>query len=253
MEWRDEGVILAARRHGEGAAIVEVFTAEHGRHAGVVKGGASRRMAPLLQPGGQVAVEWSARLEEHIGTFRLDPVRSRAGDIMGDGAALAALAAVTGLTLAALPERASHPALYAATTALLDALGRDRDWPAAYARWELALLGELGFGLDLSRCAVTGAGGDLAYVSPRTGRAVSRAGAGAWVDRLLPLPSFLLDDTPPHDGATLADALALSGFFLERRLAPALPRERLPAARARAVAAILSRAVEPTVPFPPRS
>jgi DNA repair protein RecO (recombination protein O) len=242
MEWRDEGVILAARRHGEGAAIVEVFTAGHGRHAGVVKGGGSRRMAPLLQPGAQVAVEWTARLEEHIGTFRLDPVRSRAGDVIGDGAALAALAAVIGLTLAALPERAAHPALYARTVALLDALGGAADWPAAYARWEVALLGDLGFGLDLARCAVTGDACDLAYVSPRTGRAVSRAGAGAWADRLLPLPSFLLDDTPPPDGAALADALALSGFFLERRLAPTLPRERLPAARARAVAAILSRA-----------
>jgi DNA repair protein RecO (recombination protein O) len=241
MEWRDEGVILATRRHGEGAAIVEVFTAGHGRHAGVVKGGGSRRMAPLLQPGAQVAVEWSARLEEHIGTFRLDPVRSRAGALMGDGAALAALAAVTGLTLAALPERAAHPALYAATVALLDGLCEGADWPADYARWEIELLGEIGFGLDLTCCAVTGEAGDLAFVSPRTGRAVSRAGAGAWADRLLPLPAFLLGDGGAADGAELADALALSGFFLERRVAPTLARERLPPARARAVAAILAR------------
>jgi DNA repair protein RecO (recombination protein O) len=246
MEWRDEGVILAARRHGESAAIVELLTAEHGRHAGVVKGGGSRRMAPLLQPGGQVAVEWAARLDAHIGTFRLDLVRSRTAEVMGDGAALAALASVAALALAALPERAAHPALYARTVALLDMLGGGADWPVAYARWELALLGELGFGLDLSRCAVTGAAGDraageLAYVSPRSGRGVSREGAGAWADRLLPLPPFLLDDARAAEGAALADALALTGFFLERRLAPTLPRERLPSARGRAVAAILSR------------
>jgi DNA repair protein RecO (recombination protein O) len=241
MEWRDEGVILAVRRHGEGAAIVELLTAEHGRHAGVVKGGGSRRMAPLLQPGGQVAAEWTARLDAHIGTFRLDLVRSRTAAVMGDGAALAALASVAALALAALPERASHPALYARTVALLDMLGGGAEWPAAYARWELALLGELGFGLDLSRCAVTGAAGDLAYVSPRSGRAVSRTGAGAWADRLLPLPTFLLDAALAADGAALADALALTGFFLERRLAPTLQRERLPSARGRAVAAILSR------------
>lgn len=244
MDWRDEGVLISVRRHGESAAIVEVFTAEHGRHSGVVRGGGSRRMAPILQPGAQVAVEWSARLEEHIGTFRVDPTRSRAG-VMTDGVALAALGSVLGLVAVALPERAAHPGLYATTVALLDGLEHDSDWPAAYARWELDLLGELGFGLDLSACAVTGTEVDLAYVSPRTGRAVSHAGAGEWQSRLLPLPSFLLRGGSAG-GAAMADALALSGYFLERRLAPTLNRERLPPARGRAVAAILGRLSKPT-------
>jgi DNA repair protein RecO (recombination protein O) len=241
VDWRDEGILLSARSHGESAALAEVFTAAHGRHAGVVKGGASRRMAPLLQPGAQVSVEWSARLEEHLGAFRVDPVRARAGALMEDRAALAALAAVAALISASLPERAAHPRLYALTVALLDALGTERAWAAAYARWELALLGELGFGVDLSACAATGATTGLAYVSPKSGRAVSRSGAGDWADRLLPLPAFLLDPDAVAEGPDLADALALTGFFLERRLAPTLPRQALPRARGRAAAAILAR------------
>jgi DNA repair protein RecO (recombination protein O) len=231
-------VLVATRRHGEGAAIVEVFTRAHGLHAGVVQGGASRRVAPLLQPGAQVTVDWGARLEDHLGSFRLDVIRSRSGEIIGDRAALAALGAVVGLVAAALPERAAHPALYASTVELLDALGVDPSWPRAYARWELALLAELGFGLDLDTCAVTGASTGLAFVSPRSGRAVSRAGAGPWVDRLLPMPPFLAEREAPVEPGEVAVALALTGHFLQSRLAPALPRG-LPAARGRAVASIL--------------
>ncbi|MCB1401657.1 MAG: DNA repair protein RecO, partial [Rhodobacteraceae bacterium] len=149
MDWRDEGILLTSRRHGESAAIVEIFTAAHGRHAGVVRGGAGRRMAPVLQPGALLAVEWSARLEEHIGAFRVDPVATRAAVLMGDRAALAALGAMTALITAAMPERDPHPELYARSRELLAGLGTAPDWPARYAAWELALLAELGFGLDL--------------------------------------------------------------------------------------------------------
>jgi DNA repair protein RecO (recombination protein O) len=173
IRWRDEGLLLAVRRHGEGAAILEVFTEAHGRHAGVAPGGGSRRQAPLLQPGAQLSVEWSARLEGHIGSWRAEPIRSRAAALMGDRAVLAAMGAVAALILAFLPEREPHPALYARTVALADALGDDPDWPALYALWELALLSELGFGLDLSCCAATGATQELIYVSPKSGRAVS--------------------------------------------------------------------------------
>lgn len=238
MDWRDEGLLIATRRHGESAALAEIFTAAHGRHAGVVRGGGSRRMAPVLQPGGLFAVEWSARLEEHLGHFRLDPVSTPLGHVLGDRAALAALASLAALLSAALPERAPHPALYAETRTLTERLARDPGWRADYARWELTLLAELGFGLDLGRCALTGTTQDLAFVSPRTGRAVARAAAGPWVDRLLPLPAFL---TLPGAAATprdLAAALALTGHFLETWLAPSLRRERLPEARARAVAAL---------------
>jgi DNA repair protein RecO (recombination protein O) len=239
MDWRDEGILIAARRHGESAAIVEVFTAAHGRHAGVVRGGAGRRLAPVLQPGARLSLEWSARLEEHIGTFRVDPIGARTAAIMADRAALAALGSMTALIAAALPERDAHPELYARTRDLVDALGAAADWPARYAVWELALLAELGFGLDLAACAVTGTADDLVWVSPKSGRAVSRGAGAAWADRLLPLPGFLHNawDAPPV-AAEVSAALTLTGFFLEARVAPGLPREALPPARARAVEAI---------------
>lgn len=252
MDWRDQGILISTRRHGESSAIVEIFTAGHGRHVGVVRGGAGRRMAPILQPGAEVAVEWSARLEEHIGAFRIDPIRAHGVGLMEDRAALGALGAVTALIAISLPEREPHPQLFARTRDLVAALGRLGDWPARYALWELALLAELGFGLDLARCAATGTTRDLAYVSPKSGAAVSRAGGAAWVDRLLPLPGFLLDAASAHPSietsvraapAEVAAALRLTGFFLEARLAPTLPRHALPASRARAVEAIL-RAME---------
>ncbi|TMV54089.1 DNA repair protein RecO, partial [Thioclava sp. BHET1] len=188
MEWRDEGVLLSMRLHGENAAIIEVFTPQHGRHAGVVRGGASRKAAPVLQPGAQLDLTWRARLEDHIGAFTVEPLRGRAGAILGDRLALSGLNSITALLAFTLPEREPHPALYQASVTLFDLLGAAPDWPLAYLRWEMMLLEEMGFGLDLTACAVTGSRDDLAYVSPRTGRAVSRAGAGEWADRLLPLP-----------------------------------------------------------------
>ena len=231
MEWRDEGAVLTVRRHGESAAIVEVFTARHGRHAGLVRGGGARRMAPVLQPGAQVDLVWRARLDAHIGAFTVEPLRSRAG-VMGDRAALAALNAICALLSHALPEREPHPALYPATMALLDRLAGE-GWELDYLRWEVLLLEELGFGLDLSACAVTGATEDLGYVSPRTGRAVSRAGAGDWAERLLPLPACLRGGAV--DAGGLAEGLRLTGHFLSRELTATRP---LPDARARLVAVL---------------
>ncbi|MFN3259285.1 MAG: DNA repair protein RecO [Pikeienuella sp.] len=216
MEWRDEGVILSARRHGEDALILEALTAAHGRHAGIVRGGASRKMAPLLQPGADVSLEWRARLGEHLGAFRAEPLRSRAGALMADGDALAAMASVAALLTAFLPEREPCPALHAATVSLLDSLGAAPDWPEAYVAWELMLLSELGWPLELSACAVTGAREDLTHVSPKSGRAVSRAAAEPWGGRLLPLPGFLGGAAGDANGGGLAEGLALSGFFLER-------------------------------------
>lgn len=220
MEWRDEGFVLAVRRHGENDAVLWLFTREHGRHAGILKGGAGRRHAALRQPGGQVAATWRARLGEHLGAFVLEPLRSRAG-ALGDPLALAGLGAICALLHAALPERAPHGGLWEASVALLDAPSGTA-WPTAYLRWEMLLLDEMGYGLDLGRCAVTGATGDLAYVSPRTGRAVSRAGAGEWAARLLPLPGGLAGAQPGGgelSGESLRQALALTGHFLARELA----------------------------------
>jgi len=188
MEWSDEGVLLTARRHGEGAALIDVFTAAHGRHAGLVRGGGRRQMAPVLQPGAQLSLTWRARLAEHVGTYRVEPLRGRLGAVMGDRLALAGLEAMTGLLVRALPERASHPDLFEHTVTVMDLMPVTEAWPLAYLQWELALLEAMGFGLDLSRCAVTGVRSGLRYVSPRTGRAVSAEGAGARADRLLALP-----------------------------------------------------------------
>lgn len=231
MEWRDEAVLLSVRPHGESAAIIEVFSARHGRHAGVVRGGASRRLSPILQPGAQLHVIWRARLDGHIGTFVVEPLRSRAG-VLGDRLALAGLSSVCALLQVALAERDPHPSLWASSIALLDALQTTPDWPLHYMRWEMQLLEDLGFGLDLTSCAVTGSREDLAYVSPRTGRAVSRAAAGEWASRLLPLPVALLGQGPA-DAAEIAQGLALTGHFLLREMTPMLGGRPLPGARAR--------------------
>lgn len=242
MEWRDEGILISARRHGESSSIIEVLTREHGRHAGVVRGGGSRKMSPVLQPGAKLSLDWSARLEEHIGAFRVDPLPGRTAYIMADRGALAALGAMTALIRVCLPEREAHPALYARSLDLLDALGAEADWPQRYAVWELALLSELGFGLDLSCCVVSGGTDELIWVSPKSGRAVSRAAGLPWGDKLLPLPQFLRDGWEIGERAARGDlqaALGLTGWFLEARIAPTLHREKLPDARARAVEAIL--------------
>jgi DNA repair protein RecO (recombination protein O) len=234
IEWRDEGAVLAVRPHGETSVIAEVFTAAHGRHAGVVRGGVGRRLSPVLQPGGQIELVWKARLEDHLGAFTVEAVRSRAAVVLSDRLALAGLNAVVSLLSLVLPEREAHPPLYARTIALLDLLGEGDVWPLAYLHWELALLEELGFALDLSVCAVTGQPDDLAYVSPRTGRAVSREAAGVWADRLLPLPPVLIGEGRA-DGADIAAALVVTGYFIENRVIMALGDRPIPAARGRLV------------------
>ncbi|HEY0212586.1 MAG TPA: DNA repair protein RecO [Paenirhodobacter sp.] len=235
MDWQDHGTILSARPHGETSMIIEVFTAAHGRHAGVVRGGASRKMAATLQPGSHVAVKWRARLEEQLGSLTVEPVASRAG-ALADRMALLGLSAVCAMLVVSLPERAPHPRLYAMTEPLFGVIADAvPGWPLDYLRWELALLEELGFGLDLTRCAVTGGREDLIYVSPRTGRAVSRTGAGDWAAKLLPLPLCLLG----QGGATwheIAQGLRLTGHFLDRYLAD--HGRPLPEARNRLIAAI---------------
>ncbi|VAV89681.1 DNA recombination and repair protein RecO [hydrothermal vent metagenome] len=235
MDWRDHGILLSCRTHGETSAIIEVFTPARGRHAGIVRGGASRRLAPMLQPGAQLDLAWQARLEDHLGSFKAELLRSRAALSMSDRLSLAGLNAVTSLLLFALPEREAHAKLYRQTENLLDLLGQSDVWPLAYLNWELLLLDELGFGLDLTSCAVHGhAANDLSYVSPRTGRAVSRVGAGDWADRLLPLPPCLLGHGPAPD-AEIAQGLALTGHFLRHRLAHELGHKPLPDARQRFV------------------
>ena len=240
MEWRDEGILLTTRRHGETSAIIEVFTSAHGRHAGVVRGGTSRKIAPVLQPGAQLDVTWRARLEDHIGSFTVEPLRSRAAAAMGDRLALAGLNAVTALLAFALPEREAHAALFTQTERLLDLLGQGELWPLAYLRWEVLLLEEMGYRLDLGACAVTGTTEDLVYVSPKSGRAVSRDAAGDWADRMLPLPDVLRGIGPAPDNE-VAEGFVTTGYFLKAHLAQDLGTKPLPEARARFVEAFTRR------------
>jgi DNA repair protein RecO (recombination protein O) len=232
MDWRDEGILLAMRPHGETSAIIEVLTAAHGRHMGVVRGGASRRMAASLQPGTGLALDWRARLDGHIGSFTVEPLKSRA-HLLADRLALAGLMSACALLHEALPEREPHPALWQRTLGLMDALGQ-AGWTAVYLRWELCLLEEIGFGLDLGTCAVTGATAGLAYVSPKSGRAVTAQAAGTWADRLIPLPEGL-DGVAPLAPEAVLMGLRLTGFFLDRELRPVLHDRPLPEARARLV------------------
>ncbi len=233
MDWRDEGILLAVRGHGESSVIIETLSREHGRHAGLVRGGKGAKLSPALQPGTQLALEWRARLAEHLGYFRIEPLRSRAAAIMADRTALAALNAIGALLVTLLPEREPNPEIYDRTVALAEALAAGEwDWPARYAHWELALLAALGFGLDLTRCSASGVTADLFYVSPRTGRAVSHEAGGAWADKLLPLPGFLIGRGEPTIG-TVREALRMSGFFLEHWACPAFERKALPEARDR--------------------
>jgi DNA repair protein RecO (recombination protein O) len=248
MEWRDTGFVLAARRHGESALIAELLTREHGRHAGLVRGGQSPRRRALLQPGNQVTANWRGRLPEHLGSLDCELVEAYAVRFLDDPDRLAAVAAATALLLTALPEREPNAELYQSFAALLAALtptppsppagfGREQtldsagSWEQSYVRWECGLLAALGFGLDLGRCAVTGATDDLAYVSPRSGRAVSRLAGAPYQAKLLPLPGFLWRDEPA-ERPDIAAGLVLTRYFLLHHLL--LPHGRqLPEARER--------------------
>ncbi len=234
IEWRDEGAVLAVRQHGETSVIADIFTAQHGRHAGIVRGGVSRKLRPILQPGAQVDVTWKARLDSHLGAFTIEPIRSRSAAAMGDRLALAGLNAVTALLLVTTAERDPHPAFYTQTIQLLDLLGHADIWPLAYMKWEMALLEEMGFGLELGACAVSGANDRLIYVSPKSGRAVAESAAGEWVNRLLPLPDVMRGEGEGSD-AEIATALGTLGHFIEHKLIRSLGDKPLPAARGRLI------------------
>lgn len=218
MDWSDEGFVLSARRHGENALIVSLLTRDHGRHAGLVRGGSGSRSRGIYQPGNLVRAQWRARLSEHLGTYRCELMRATAAIHLNEPLPLLALSAATTLVDLALPEREPVTHLFGMLEELLGVLGGP-GWQAAYVRWELELLGELGFGLDLSECAATGARDDLAYVSPNSGRAVSVAAAQPYRDRLLSLPAFLLNDSQAEPSLPdIADGLALTGYFLKRHV-----------------------------------
>ncbi len=219
MQWIDDGIVLGVRRHGESGVILEVVTRAHGRHLGLVHGGRSKALQPVLQTGNTVQATWRARLDEHLGTFTVECRELRAARYLGSPIALYGLAALAAL-VRFLPERDPHPALYDTVAVLVDHRDDPDIAPALYVRFELAVLAELGFGLDLARCAATNSADDLAYVSPKSGRAVSAGAGEPYRDRLLRLPGFLIgrareNRPPPGD---IADGLALTDFFLRQHV-----------------------------------
>ena len=233
MDWTDHGIVLASRSHGETGLVVNLLTEAHGRHSGFVPGGVSRRSRPTWQQGNVVEVGWRARLAEQLGNFTGELREPHAAKAMDSGVELAGLSSACTLVDEALPEREPHPAMYAGFHAFLTVLGHP-GWPAIYVRLELGLLQELGFGLDLEKCAATGTTEDLAFVSPKTGRAVSRTAAEPYAGKLLPLPSFLSTGGLPDGPEEVRQGLDLTGYFLERHVF--WPHNKpLPPARARLI------------------
>lgn len=234
MEWAEDAFVLALRRYGESDAIVSVLTRAQGRHSGMVHGGAGRRAGPVYQPGNRIAARWRARLDSQLGTLTGELVHGHAARLLTDADRLGALASACAVAEYALPEREPHPRTFDGLEELLALLEGGTGWVPAYVRWELDLLAELGFGLDLGRCAVTGATTDLVYVSPKSGRAVSRSAGAPYADRLLPLPAFLREEAPALP-ADLSDGLRLTGKFLERHVFAAVGKGAAPEARGRLV------------------
>ena len=219
MDWSDRGIVIGLRKHGETSVILEAMTESHGRHLGVVRSGRSRSMQPTLQPGNSVNLVWRARLEEHMGAFAVEGERLRAGRLMASPMALQGLHWLAAL-LRLLPERDPHAGLFAMTEAIVDHFDDAALAPELVVRFELAVLAELGFGLDLNSCAATGAREDLVYVSPKSGRAVSRAAGAPWAERLLPLPDFIGREAGADfvSFEAIAAGLRLAGYFLRRDL-----------------------------------
>ena len=215
LEWEDDAFVLSARTHGESGAVVELLTAHHGKFAAHIAGGASRRLRPFLQPGARVVANYRARIADQLGSAQIEPVGEGPAALFDDPAALAGLASAAAVAAGALPEREAHPGVFLAFEALTQALALTDIWPAIYVRFEAGLLQELGFGLDLAKCAATGGFDDLIYVSPRTGRAVSRKAGEPYKDRLLPLPPFMLSAQTGLAAGDVKAGLDLTAHFLE--------------------------------------
>ena len=222
MEWRDQGIILSLRKYGEFDAILEVFTREHGRHAGIVKGGLGRRQRGDIQPGNEIDVTWRGRLETHLGTYSIELKNARAVSYLYHSGKLAALNSCSSLLCLAIAENEKHEPLLDGFLALLDALKTSDDqvinWAPLLVKWELGLLSELGYGLDLDCCAATGVTENLIYVSPKSGRAVSQSSGKPYHDKMLPLPRFLLGNSDQLNSQEILKGLHLTEYFIERHM-----------------------------------
>ncbi|MDX1974969.1 MAG: DNA repair protein RecO [Rickettsiales bacterium] len=236
MQWTDQGILLSTRKYGENSAIARIFTQEHGVHAGVIKSIHSKAKRGLLQTGNGVSVNWQARLSEQLGIFSCELMHPNAALLMDRPQALSALTSSCALLEISLPERHPYKMLYQQFEQLLQAMSHDEHWLVDYIHFELQLLAETGFGLDLSECAATGVSENLVYISPKSGRAVSQAAGQPYHDKMLPLPAFLREKTPKNqvNRAEILAGLMVTGYFLRAWLMEAQGKS-LPTARARFV------------------
>ena len=216
MDWSDDAIVLSARKHGETSLITNLLTRSHGRHSGLVRGGTGRRNRGLFEPGNLVRVHWRARLTDHLGTYQCELTKAVAANLLGSRLKLSGLSSICAVSDVALPEREVHRPLYESFLILIDTFADDTLWPTVYVKWELGLLQELGFGLDFSSCAATGQIENLAFVSPKSGKAVSIEAAGPYKDVLLKLPKFLTLSGQIGSIEDVHQALKLTGYFLNR-------------------------------------
>ncbi len=217
MQWSDEGIVLTARNHGETAAIVTVFSREYGRYAGLVAGGQGRASRPVIQSGNKVSATWKARLSEQLGYFSLEPMSNRWARWLDNREVLSIIASASEVAEASLPERQPMPLVYDGLSALLDTVEAEL-WGALYVKWEIELLGQLGYGLNLESCALTGATDGLTHVSPRSGRAVTAEAAQPYLDKLLPLPKFLTGEECENLQEEVLKGLEMTGYFLSHHV-----------------------------------
>lgn len=237
MEWSGEGYILSVQKHGETSAIIDTITRDHGRRQGLIRGGVSRRMRPVLQAGNYVSLTWRARLSDHLGYFNAEPITTHAAALMEDRLSLAGLNALCALSRVLLPEREAYPAVFDGFHIIVENLTDPDVWPALFLSWEMGVLKTLGYGLDLTRCAASGVRDNLTHVSPRSGRAVSAQAAEPYLDKLFPLPDFMRGSEfmgekshiPPR---SIGQGFALTGYFLETRVQWSVNKS-LPKARER--------------------
>ena len=239
MEWRDQGILLATKPFGETSLIIDVFTPNHGKASGVVRGGQSKKLKPTLQIGAQLDLTWKARLQEHLGSFQAELIRSRTANVMDDRLLLAGMLSSATLINRFFPEGLVYKEFYESSENLFDLLQFPDIWTLAYLKWEFDFLETLGFGLDLEKCAVTGSTADLKFISPKSGRAVSQSAAGEWASKLLPFPMAAIGQA--NSLKDILDGLKVSQFFLEKKVLIAFGIEHLPIARSRFISSIERR------------
>jgi DNA repair protein RecO (recombination protein O) len=218
MSWESNGLILNFSKYNEKSYILEIFTEEHGKHKGIIRGLHSKNKRSIIEPGNEVFATWSGRLETHLGNYNVEPIKLWSSHVLQFKDKLSAISSICSLISLTMAERQPNPIIYFSSKKLIEIVASKReDWIREYVFWEMQLLSEIGYGLDLERCAVTSKSSDLVYVSPSSGRAVTNEGAGDFRNKLLPLPKFMTDFKANYDNDDIYNALNLTEFFFKKR------------------------------------